>query len=160
MRNLIFLFGVLPLTLCAKTFTGRSEMRDYTAQYQEDVNSLNRKYEIKESDEYYARFDRLYNDWLKKLNNIPFDGMSQDGKVDYVLLRNSIEKDVNKLSQNKIDYDQIRTAIPFADKVMQLVLQRRTGTPLNGEQTAKTFNEIRKNLQMTQKEIEKLPKYS
>jgi uncharacterized protein (DUF885 family) len=160
MKNFILLLGVLPLTLCAQTFTGRSEMRDLIAQYQEDVNSLNRKYEIKESDEYYSRFDLLYNEWLKKMSSVPFDGMSQDGKVDYVLLRNSIEKDINRLKQNKVDYDQIQTAIPFADKVMQLVQQRRTGSPLNGEQTAKAFNEIKKNLQATQKEIEKLPKYS
>src|SRR6478609_1189430 len=137
MKKLIFLFGILPLIIHAQTFTGRSEMRDIIAQYQADVSSLDRKYEIEESNEYYTRFDRLYSDWLKKLNDIPFDGMSQDGKVDYVLLRNAIEKDINRLKQSKIDYDQIQVAIPFADKVMNLVQQRRTGVPLNGEQTAK-----------------------
>jgi len=160
MKKIIFLLGVLPLAVCAQTFTGRSEMRDYIAQYQEDVNSLNRKYEIRESDEYYSRFDRLYNDWQKKMNGIPFDGMSQDGKVDYVLLRNSIEKDINSLKQSKVEFDQIQASIPFAGKIMTLVQQRRTGAQLNSEQTAKAFNEIKKNLQAMQKEIEKLPKYS
>src|SRR6478609_201447 len=160
MKKLIFLFSILPLALHAQIFTGRSEMRDIIAQYQADVSSLDRKYEIEESKEYYTRFDRLYYDWLKKLNDIPFDGMSQDGKVDYVLLRNKVEKDINRLSQSKIDFDQIQATIPFAEKVMPLVQQRRIGAPLNGEQTAKSFNELKKNLQATQKEIEKLPKYS
>jgi len=160
MKRFIFLLGILPLTLQAQTFTGRSEMRDIIAQYQADVSSLDRKYEIEESNEYYTRFDHLYSDWQKKMNDIPFDGMSQDGKVDYLLLRNTIEKDINKLKQSKIDYDQIQTAIPFAHKVMQLIQQRRTGAQLNGEQTAKAFSELKKNLQTTQKEIEKLPKYS
>ncbi len=160
MKKLFFLFGFMPMLLHAQIFTGRSEMRDYIAQYQADVSSLTRKYEIKESDEYYTRFDRLYNDWLKKMNGIPFEGMSQDGKVDYVLLRNEIDKDLHSLQKNKIEFDQIQTTIPFASKIMALVQQRRIGSQLNGEQTARIFNDIKKDLQATQKEIEKLTKYS
>jgi len=102
-------------------------MRDYIAQYQADVSSLTRKYEIAESDEYYTRFDRFYNDWLKKMKGIPFDVMSQDGKVDYVLLRNTIEKDVHSLQRSKGEFDQIQSTIPFANKIMLLVQQRRKG---------------------------------
>ncbi len=160
MKKLIFLFGIWPLILHAQTFTGRSEMRDCIAQYQADGSSLTRKYEVKESDEYYARFDRFYSDWLKKINSIPFESMSQDGKVDYVLLRNAIEKDVHGLQQSKSEFDQIQTAIPFANKIMALVQQRRNGVPLNGEQTAKMFNDLKKDLLTNQKEIEKQPKYA
>ncbi len=160
MKKLSFLFGILPLMLHAQTFTGRSEMRDYIAQYQADVSSLTRKYGVKESNEFYERFDRFYNDWMKKMTSIPFENMSQDGKVDYVLLRNAIEKDIHELQWNKSEYDQIQSAIPFANKIMSLVHERRNGVPLDGEQTAKVFNDIRKDLQATQKEIEKQLKYS
>jgi len=160
MKKLIFLFGFMPMLLHAQIFTGRSEMRDYIAQYQADVSSLTRKYEIAESDEYYTRFDRFYNDWLKKMKGIPFDVMSQDGKVDYVLLRNTIEKDVHSLQRSKGEFDQIQSTIPFANKIMLLVQQRRKGVQLNGEQTARIFNDIKKDLQTAQKEIEKQPKYS
>ena len=155
----IILLIICPLSAYAQ-FTGRSEMRDVIQQYQADVTSLNHKYEIKESDEYYSRFDLFYNDWLKKLKALPFESMSQDGKVDYVLLRNRIEKDVSDLQQKKNDFAQIQSVIPFANKIVSLVQQRRVGAQLNGEQTAKTFNDIKKEIQSTQKEIEKQPKFT
>ncbi len=158
--NAFLFFSFCSLQIFAQQFRGRSEMRDAIAQYQADVASLNRKYLIKESEEYYSRFDRFYNDWLKKLKAIPFESMSQDGKVDYVLLRNAIEKDAHELQLNKSEYDQIQPAIPFADKIMSIVQQRRNGVQLNGEQTAKTFSDLKKELQSTQKEIEKQPKYA
>ena len=158
--NAFLFFSFCSLQIFAQQFRGRSEMRDAIAQYQADVASLNRKYLIKESEEYYSRFDRFYNDWLKKLKAIPFESMSQDGKVDYVLLRNTIEKDAHELQLNKSEYDQIQPAIPFADKIMSIVQQRRNGVQLNGEQTAKTFSDLKKELQSTQKEIEKQPKYA
>jgi hypothetical protein len=158
--NIFLFFNFCSLQIFAQSFTGRSEMRDVIAQYQADTESLNRKYSIKESEEYYSRFDRLYDDWQKKLKTIPFESMSQDGKVDYVLLRNAIEKDVHEMQQSKGEYDQIQPAIPFANKLMAMVQQRRNGVPLNGEQTAKNFNDLKKELQTTQKEIEKQPKYS
>jgi hypothetical protein len=160
MKRLLKLIGILPMIVHAQTFTGRSEMRDYIAQYREDVASLTRKYEINESDEYYNRFNRLYGDWQQKLGSIPFDAMSQDGKVDYVLLRNAIENDANKLAKNKSDYAQIQNAIPFASKIMPVIQQRRNGTQLNAQQTAKLFNDLKQDLQTTQKDIEKQPKFT
>lgn len=159
-RIFLALIAFFPFIIHAQEFTGRSEMRDYISQYQSDVNSLTRKYSVKESDEYYTRFDRFYGDWLRKLKSLPFESMSQDGKVDYILLRNGIEKDVYDLQQNKSEYIQIQTAIPFAGKIMSMVQQRRNGVPMNGEQTAMAFNELKKDLQTTQKEIEKQSKYS
>src|SRR6187551_624230 len=81
--------------------TGMSEMRDYILQYQADNGALNRKYTIKESEEYVNRFNQLYTDWLNKLKELPFESMSQQGKVDYILLRTSIEEDASNLLRDK-----------------------------------------------------------
>ncbi len=140
--------------------TGLSEMRDPILQYQADGESLTRKYAVKESDEYYNRFAQFYSDWLKKLKDLPFDKLSQDGKVDYVLLRNEVEKDAYFLQEKKNEFDQVRIAVPFAGKIMPIVQQRRNGKRLDGEQTAKAFNDLKKDLQSTQKDLEKQSKFS
>lgn len=161
MKKLLgFLLVSLPLLVNAQSFTGRSEMRDIIEQYKADVASLNRKYTIKESTEYYSRFGQFYEDWLKNLKAIPFDKMGQDGKVDYVLLRTRIDRDAATLQQNKSEFDQVQSAIPFAKKIMPLVLQRRIGNQLNGEQTAKTFNELKREVLSVQKDLEKQAKFS
>lgn len=159
MKKFLFLLGFVPLLACAQSFTGRSEMRDVIEQYKADVASLNRKYAVKESNEYYSRFNQFYDDWLKNLKNIPFEKMGQDGKVDYVLLRTRIERDANGLQQSKNEFDQVQVAIPFAKKIMPLVQQRRKGDQLNGEQIAKAFTDLKKEVQSVQKELEKQPKF-
>ncbi len=154
-----FFFGAF-VVVCEAQFTGLSEMRDIIDQYRADVESINHKYEIKESDEYYDRFEVLYRDWLKHLQTLPFDEMSQDGKVDYVLLRNRIEKDANDLQRRKAEFNEVRATVPFADEIMTLVQERRAGTQLDGRKTAETFDNIAKQIADGQRLVEKQPRYT
>ncbi|MEJ0055163.1 MAG: DUF885 family protein [Bacteroidota bacterium] len=140
--------------------TGLSEMRDYIIEYQADNGALSRKYTIKESDEYYSRFNQLHNDWLKKLKGLPFESYSQDGKVDYVLLRNAIEREEYTLQQSKKEFEQVKPAVRFGPKILPLIVLRRKGDMPDALKTARIFNDLRNEIQTTQKEIEKLPKYS
>ena len=156
----VVLFFLALIVRAQDQSSGLSEMRDYIAQYRADVGGLTRKYAIRESDEYYSRFSQFYIDWLQKLKGLPFDAMSQSGKVDYVLLRNVIERDAYNLKQGKNEFEAIKSTIKFAGKITPLIEQRRRGTLLNPEQTAGTFNELKKNVKANQKEIEKLPKFS
>ncbi len=163
MRNVgvfILSFLIFGFAYAQQKSTGISEMRDPILQYQADVNSLSRKYSIKESDEYYNRFALLYTDWMKKLKEFPFEKFTLDGKIDYVLLRNEIEKDAYFLEQRKSEFDQIKKTVPFADKIISIVQQRRIGKRLDGEQTAETFNELKKDLQNVRKDLAKQPKFS
>ncbi len=157
---LIFFFIIYQNSIAQGLVTGISEMRDPIAAYQEDVGALSRKYTIRESDEYYSRFSLLHSDWLKRLKDLPFNSFSQDGKVDYVLLKNSIEREEDNLQKNKKDFEQIRSSIKFSDKILSLIIQRRKGDVLDGARTAALFNELKKEIKSTQQEFEKLPKYS
>ncbi|CAN5154859.1 DUF885 family protein [soil metagenome] len=157
---LIFLFIIYQNSIAQGRVTGISEMRDPIAAYQEDVGALSRKYTIRESDEYYSRFSLLHSDWLKRLKDLPFNSFSQDGKVDYVLLKNSIEREEDNLQKNKKDFEQIRSSIKFGDKILSLIIQRRKGDVLDGARTAALFNELRREIKSIQQEFEKLPKYS
>jgi len=157
---LIFFSIVFLKSIGQSSNTGMSEMRDQIVSYQEDVGALSRKYTIRESDEYYSRFSQLHNDWLKKLKDLPFNSFSQEGKVDYVLLKNSIEREEDNLQKSKKDFEQIRTSIKFGEKILPLIVQRRKGDVLDGAMTAAAFNNLKKEIKSTQQEIEKLPKYS
>jgi hypothetical protein len=156
---LVISFSLLRGSLFAQNPTGLSEMRDYIIQYQEDAGSLSRKYTLKESEAYYARFAQFYNDWHKKLEGIPFESFGSDGRVDYVLLRNTIERDADHLQENRSEFDVIKPALKFASPLTDLIQQRRKGVLLDPVQTARTFNDLKKSLQVNQKEIEKLQKF-
>ncbi|MGC4022523.1 MAG: DUF885 family protein [Cyclobacteriaceae bacterium] len=140
--------------------TGMSEMRDAIDQYQSDAGSLSRKYSIRESDEYYNRFNQFYADWLSKLNGFSFEKFSQAGKIDFILLRTEIEKDQHALQLHQNEFNQIKQAVPFSGKIVSIVQQRRKGTQFDGQQTAKLFSDLKKEVESAQKDLEKQPKFS
>ena len=140
--------------------SGLSEMRDAISQYQADRGSLSRRYNLKESDEYFSRFGQLYVDWLDKLKVLQFESMGQAGKADYVLLRNEIEREDYLLKQEKKEFETVKPAIQFSALIAPFIQQRRKGVQLDGQQTAAVFNKLKKNIKTNQQEIEKLPKYT
>jgi hypothetical protein len=153
--GLVTAFGVI-----AAQAPNRQEMRDYVLQYDADAGSLSRKYTIRESEEYYTRLDRFYRESLKQLEALPFTSFDEQGKVDYILLRNRIERDAYTLRQNKNEYELIRPAVAFASRITPLIEQRRQGVNLDPAKTATLFNDLKKDLLATQKELEKAPRYS
>ncbi|CAN5588978.1 DUF885 family protein [soil metagenome] len=158
--TVLFLLTIIQNGNTQSLVSSQSEMRDYIISYQADNGALSRKYAIKESDEYYSRFSQLHSDWLKLLKTLSFEAFSQNGKVDYILLKNAIEREDYNLQQNKREFDQIKSSVRFGANIMPLVVLRRNGAVLDGSKTAATFNELRKEIKANQQEIEKLPKYS
>jgi hypothetical protein len=62
--------------------------------YQADRTALNRKYNNPLSEEYFQRFEKLYQEWLKALENMPYETYSLDGKIDWQLFKNHLEKEL------------------------------------------------------------------
>jgi uncharacterized protein (DUF885 family) len=44
-----------------------------------------------------AKSKKFYTDWLSALGKLDFDKLSQDGKVDYLLVKNSIDRDLRRM---------------------------------------------------------------
>ena len=135
-------------------------MQDVVAQYSSDEGSLSRKYTLTQSAEYYERFALFYADWKLRLAAIDFESLSQNGKVDYILLRNSIERDANALQQKSATYNSIKSAFKFEEKLIAIIHQRRRGVALDPPATAAAFATLKKIVQENQKEIEKAPLFS
>jgi hypothetical protein len=60
--------------------------------FEQDHNVLNRYYNIRNSPEYFQRFENFYNKYLNQLDIIDFDQLSNDAQVDYILLQNHIKR--------------------------------------------------------------------
>src|SRR5262249_42951236 len=82
--------------------TSQSELRSLIERYVADRGSLSRSYPVEVSPGRQARFKQFYSDWLTALAKFNFDTLSQDGKVDYLLLRTHLDHELQQLEiQNK-----------------------------------------------------------
>ena len=123
-----------------------NEMIDVINTFRADKFALRRTYNIRESKEYYERYNQFYAAWETKLKNIDFNGLSKDGKADYVLLRNLIEKEEYLLNQDYDAFKEVASVVDFADNLYSFIQQRRRGTQPDAKALAMTFNDAEKRI--------------
>jgi len=123
-----------------------NEMIDVINTFRADKFALRRTYNIRESKEYYERYNQFYTEWEVKLKNIDFNGLSKDGKADYVLLRNLIEKEEYLLNQDYDAFKEVASVVDFADNLYSFIQQRRRGTQPDAKALAMTFNDAEKRI--------------
>lgn len=72
-----------------------SELRRAFAAYSTGRRAMLRSVEDLDEAEAQARETRWYQSWLDELAGLDFDELSHEGKIDYILLRNRVEMDMD-----------------------------------------------------------------
>lgn len=119
--------------------TFASELIDVINSYQADKLALQNFYTNNESEEYYQRFSKFYEEWSQKVKDLDFKNLSQQGKVDYLLLKNLVSKDNYFLQIEYKGFKEIASVIDFTADINGFIIDRRRGKrPLSNE-LAKNF---------------------
>ena len=108
-------------------------------QYQSDETMLNRKYALKRSEEYFRRMQKFYTDWYARLKTIPFDKLTVNERVDYLLLKRDINADLRVSTQDYATFKANSFTMPFAKTIIDFEQKRRIGAQQDGKITAEIF---------------------
>lgn len=119
-----------------------SELYPAIMSFQADRSALNRKYNNPLSDEYFERISRLYNDWLKALENMPYDSYSADGKLDYQIFKNYLEKESYFHSASHEEFKAVKAVVDFAAPLEKFYQARRMAIKPNAQELAATFTQV------------------
>jgi uncharacterized protein (DUF885 family) len=142
----------------AETVNGKaapvSEMRAALERYSVDRGSLARSYPVGLSPARRDRFKKYYGDWLASLQQLNFDSMSQDGKVDYILFKNHLEYELRQLDIQAKQLAEIQALIPFAKTIIDLEETRRRMEPIDSAKVAASLNELRKQIDERRRAVE------
>ncbi|MCF2503667.1 DUF885 domain-containing protein [Dyadobacter sp. CY107] len=98
------------------------------------------------SPEQRKRLREVDQNYLDKLAKLDFDAMSIYGKVDYILLKRSIEDDLLTLGKEEKEYNAVKAYFPFANKIYALEKGRRRGATVDGQAVAGQLNDILKEV--------------
>ena len=132
-----------------------SVLQPYINQYQSDKNMLNRKYALKQSNEYYLRMERFYADWQQQLKGLSFIKLSQNEKIDYILLKRDIGADVHSLQTAFKEFKDDKFLLPFAALVTDFEQKRRVGKQQDGTATAAIFEQLKTQIAAVKSSVEK-----
>ena len=132
-----------------------SILQPYINQFQSDENMLNRKYVLKRTEEYFGRMDQFYKDWLGQLKRIPFAKLSQNEKVDYLLLKRNISANDRNLKTAYQDFKSNRYLLPFASIIVDFGQKRRIGKQQLGAEVSAAFEQLKTQIETTRRAIDK-----
>lgn len=116
--------GYVP-TIAPPTPSSVSELRDVVDRYSADREALGRRYDDAYSPERRLMLRDFYAAWLQKLGTIDFDKLSEDGRVDWILLRTELIHEEALLDREERRLAEVRGLLPFADTILALADARR-----------------------------------
>ncbi|MBO0321813.1 DUF885 family protein [Muricauda sp. CAU 1633] len=117
-----------------------SKLADLVDEFRADTQALDRTYIIDESEEYYQRFTDFYENWEKKIGALDFNTLSQQEKVDYILLKNKVTEEAYFLNQSYTAFKEVADVANFSKELFPFIKERRRGKKPDAKQVAQDLN--------------------
>ena len=136
---------------------GSGQMRSFIEQFTADRTALMEKYPLRISAVRLDRLGRFYNEELETLRRINFPALSEDERIDYLLLRNRLTSDLHRLEVEKRADAAVAPLIPFARSIEDLEDQRRSMQPPEPEKAAGALTAMVQQIAATQKLLDPGP---
>lgn len=151
---------LLPLSLAVITAAsaaraGEAELQDTVRLYTSDRGAVSRFYELPWSDVRFERFDKLYRGWQGRLPQVDFDALNQQGRIDYVLLRNEIEAQLDQQSVERARLKEMDELLSFRGPVQELEAARWRLKSFDAQSAAAKVSELAEQVKKLKERVEK-----
>lgn len=118
-----------------------------------DRRTLLRYYDTALSGERMNALDRFSETWLQVLDQVPFDALDADGRVDYLLFRNTVQKDMRRRAETRKRMSDMSGLIPFAGTILTLDDNLRSLNFVDGAAAAATLTQVADQIKMLTAEV-------
>jgi hypothetical protein len=113
-----------------------SDLRVAVERYLLDQSAIERRYPVPYSPARQARLRTLYEGWARRLADTDLAALNPEGRIDYVLLRNRIAFDGERLALAERRWTEMAPLLPFFDSLRTLQEDRFDRKRADGRQTA------------------------
>ena len=96
-------------------------MRDVVTRFKADRAALRRKYAAPMSTTNRERMRRFLRDELNRLETMDFDALSRDDRVDWILLRNLLRRELDGVMRDDRRDAEVAALLPFAPRIVTLL---------------------------------------
>lgn len=149
------LLAALPAAAAAQSpAAGTSPVQALIERYSADQSTLNSVYTDPFSPSTRARMSRFDDAWQQRLQAVDFSSLSQEGKVDYLLLKNHFTRDEHARALAGAQWKAVAPMLPMAPAVFALEDARRSAERPRGETAAKQLNQMTEAVAVERKALE------
>ena len=134
-----------------------SELRDLVERVDVDLRNLNRRWPVGYSPARSAVLRGFHSAWKARVEEADFGKLSQDGKVDYLLLRNGLASELSLLAREDTRYLEMRALLPFAPAIMELHERQRRMVTVVPDSIARTLAGAAEQVLAATKALDSVP---
>jgi hypothetical protein len=128
-------------------------MADHVIRTQADLGELNEFYNIDIATRRYKALENYHKGEQDLLGDIDFEGLDQEGKVDYIMLNTYHTRQLNNLDLQKNSKKKYEPLLPFEEDLVGLLEARQDVEPLKAKETASLLNNITKSITSAQTKV-------
>jgi hypothetical protein len=119
-----------------------------------DIEDLNHFYNIQCSPQRIARLQEYYNEELKSLKKVSFNKYDQEEKIDYLLLRNWLERNLQELELEQSQDQKMGLLIPFASTIIRVCEDRQAMRTVIGQKAAQDMQDLASHVMTVKNKVE------
>jgi uncharacterized protein (DUF885 family) len=123
-----------------------SELRALVERYDVDHTLLQRSDRTPLSPRALDRMQKFYVGWQAELEKVDFDAMHQDGKIDYILLKNTLQHELRGIELRRKEIAETAPLLPFAPTIVGLSEALRHMENMDAAQAAATLDGLNKQI--------------
>lgn len=154
---LTFLLLSVNNPIASNTYTNNEGIETLILIFDQDEDVLNRKYSVKNSDEYFDRFESFYSEWQNRLDELNYIDLAQNEKVDYHLLNSHIKRRIYFLERDRNQFESVKQWLPDLDAIMQYINTRRAGTKPHAQKLAEQMHHWTGQVESLHTELQESP---
>ncbi|KAI6764478.1 hypothetical protein HG530_008267 [Fusarium avenaceum] len=128
-------------------------MADHVIRTQADLGELNEFYNIDIAPRRYKALENYHKGEHELLGDIDFEGLDQEGKVDYIMLNTYHTRQLNNLDLQKKSKKKYEPLLPFEEDLVGLLEARQDVEPMKAKETASLLNNITKSITSAQTKV-------
>jgi uncharacterized protein (DUF885 family) len=121
-----------------------SELRPMIDGYAADLAAIERTYPFELSATRHARLERLAAERETELRKVEFAPLSRNGQIDYLLLRNALDRLRAQVQLERRRAVELEPLLPFASTIVNLEEARRRMAPVNAPAAAQQLADLAK----------------
>ena len=140
--------------LAAMAGAQHSELTDVVNRFAVDYNSITRRYDAPNSPDQRMRMCEFYTEWSRRLHEVDFDKLSQEGKADYVLLDRELNHELALLDRREVQRKESSPLVPFTDRLLSLQDARRNLVTVDSRAAASTLAAVVRQVDSLRKSVE------
>src|SRR3954463_1110415 len=132
-----------------------SNLQDFVREFSADWGSVQSFYDLPWAEARFDRMDALFKDWNDHLGAVDFNALNQQGRIDYLLVRNKLEHERASLALDRKRLGEMEQLLSFRAPIQKLERARWRMESVDAQAAAAEISALPDKIKKLRERLEK-----